>query len=364
MSCGEKTLISDMAEILYIKTADSSFIKLDEEILSRNFSVKSFLMNHNGKYNYFISLIKMKLFLLKNIRPAKIVFIRFCDYYAAIIAVFCKLFNRKFVIVVGGYDAVHIPKYKYGAYQNKLRGWLVKFAYNNANLILPNNPTLILNYNDYDEEISRYEGVKHFAPKTKAEFKVIYNGFKTEFWTNLQELEKDEKTVLTVAYINNLKTFFLKGIDKFIEMAGIFKDCKFIIAGMSLKFAEQNNISIPENVLLIGKTDQKGLLSYYGKAKVFCLLSLTEGMPNVLCEAMLCKCIPVGSRVNSIPEIIGDTGFVIDKKDDKLIEEALRKALLSPLSLGAKAQSRIIENFSFEKREKELKETLSKILKK
>jgi len=42
----------------------------------------------------------------------------------------------------------------------------------------------------------------------------------------------------------------------------------------------------------------------------------------------------------------------------------LRKALLSPLSLGAKAQLRIIENFSFEKREKELKETLSTILKK
>lgn len=352
-----------MAEILYIKSANSTFIKLDEEILSRNFKVKTFLMNQTSKYDYFLSLIKMKFFLLKNITKSKIVFIRFCDYYAAIIALFCKLFNKKFVIVVGGYDAVHIPKYKYGAYHNKFRGWCVKFSYKNAHYILPNNPTLIYNYNDYDDEIARYEGVKYFVPNTKAVFKVIYNGFKTDFWIDNQNFTKDNNMVLTVAYVNNLKTFFLKGIDKFIEMAKIFKDNKFVIVGMSSKFVEQNGFVITENVELIEKTDQIGLQNYYRKAKVFCLFSLTEGMPNVLCEAMLSKCVPVGSRVNSIPEIIGETGFIINKNDSKLIEEALRSAISSPPKLGIEAQKRIINNFSFSRREQELKDTLSQMLK-
>jgi len=352
-----------MAEILYIKSANSTFIKIDEEILSRHFKLKTFLMNHGSKSKYLLSLLKMKFFLLRNISSSKIVFIRFCDYYAAIIALFCRLFNKKFVIVVGGYDAVHIPKYNYGAYQNKFRGWCVKFAYKNADYILPNNPTLIYNYNDYDDEIARYEGVKHFVPNTKAIFKVIYNGFKTDFWTENQDFTKDDKMILTAAYINDLKTYFLKGIDKFIEMAKIFKNNKFIIVGMSKKFTIQNEISIPENVELVDKTDQSGLLRYYRKAKVFCLFSLTEGMPNVLCEAMLCKCIPVGSKVNSIPEIIGDTGYIIEKNDNQLIEKALKNAISSPISMGIEAQLRILQNFPINKREQELKETLSQILK-
>jgi len=353
-----------MSEILYIKSANSTFIKLDEEILTRHFKVKTFLMNQTSKSSYLLSLMKMKLFLIINIFNSKLVFIRFCDYYAAIIALFCKIFNKKYVIVVGGFDAVHIPKYQYGAYQNKFRGWCVKYAYKNAHYILPNNPTLIYNYNDYDEEIARYEGVKHFVPNTKAVFRVIYNGFKINFWTENQNFTKDENMILTVAFINNLKTYFLKGIDKYIEMAKIFKDKKFVVVGMTKKFAELNDIFIPENVEMVEKTDQQGLLAYYRKAKIFCLFSLTEGMPNVLCEAMLCRCIPVGSRVNSIPEIIGETGFIINKNNNKQIENALQSAILSPVSLGIEAQSHILKNFPIERREKELKETLSKILKK
>ncbi len=352
-----------MADILYIKSANSSFIKLDEEILTKHFCVKSFLLNQKGLGNFFWSLIKMKIFLLVNIWSCQIIFIRFCDYYAAIIAIFCKIFNKKLVIVVGGYDAVHIPEYQYGAYHNKLRGWCVKFAFKNADLILPNNPTLIENINYYDNENIRKEGVKHFVPNTKAEFKVIYNGFKLDFWNKNTNFAKNENLAITVAFIDNYRTFQLKGIDSFIEMARIMPEKNFVIIGMSTDFAFQNKIEIPSNLKIIPQTNQQGLIEYYQKAKVFCLFSLTEGMPNVLCESMLCECIPVGSKVNAIPEIIGDTGFIIEKKDIALMKSALNQAFESDISLGELAKQRIIENFSFEKREIELVKTLKKYLK-
>lgn len=352
-----------MADILYIKSANSSFIKLDEEILTKHFRVKTFLLNQKGLGNFFWSLIKMKIFLLKNIWSCQIIFIRFCDYYAAILAIFCKIFNKKLVIVVGGYDAVYIPEYQYGAYHNKFRGWCVKFAYRNATLILPNNPTLVENTNSYDEKNIRKEGVKYFVPNTKAIFKVIYNGFKLDFWDKTTIFAKDENLAITVAYIDNYKTFLLKGIDSFIEMARIFTEKNFVIIGMSIDFANQNKIDIPSNLKLIPKMNQEGLIEYYQKAKVFCLFSLTEGMPNVLCEAMLCKCIPVGSHVNAIPEIIGNTGFIVKKKDLTLMKAALDQAFASDFSFGKMAKQRIIENYSFERRELELVKALKKYLK-
>ena len=57
------------------------------------------------------------------------------------------------------------------------------------------------------------------------------------------------------------------------------------------------------------------LLNYFQRAKVFCQFSFSEGLPNTLCEAMLCECIPVGSNVNGIPKAIGDYGYILQLKD-------------------------------------------------
>jgi len=73
---------------------------------------------------------------------------------------------------------------------------------------------------------------------------------------------------------------------------------------------------------------------------------------------------PCRSNVNAIPEIIGDSGYIIKKKDINLIKEALQKAFKSDLTLGELAKERIIKNFSFEKREVELYNTLKEYLKK
>ncbi|MBK7697247.1 MAG: glycosyltransferase [Saprospiraceae bacterium] len=52
----------------------------------------------------------------------------------------------------------------------------------------------------------------------------------------------------------------------------------------------------------------------YTKHKIFAIPSMTEGLPNTLCEAMLCGCIPVGSNIEVIAHIINDTGLTLISK--------------------------------------------------
>lgn len=89
---------------------------------------------------------------------------------------------------------------------------------------------------------------------------------------------------------------------------------------------------------------------------MFVQASITEGMPNTLCEAMLCECIPVGSNVNGIPDAIGNTGVIIKKRDVTELEAGVRRAL--KLISGKEAAKRIRENFSFDDREKKMIEVL------
>jgi glycosyltransferase involved in cell wall biosynthesis len=83
-------------------------------------------------------------------------------------------------------------------------------------------------------------------------------------------------------------------------------------------------------------------------------LSIMEGFPNALAEAMLCGCIPIGSNVSGIPFIIGDTGYILNKRDinelNLLVENVLndRKRDQFPVL----ARKRIEEHFSYDQRRK------------
>lgn len=350
-----------MIDFLYIKISNSSFIKLDEEILSRHFRTKSFLMNNRGIVAFIWSIVRLSYFLIVNLPFSKALYIRFADHYSFLPALFCKVFHKKLIVVVGGYDAVHIPEYGYGVYHSKIRGFCARYTFKQANLILPNNPTLVENINTFSNDYPRKEGVKHFVPDIKAPKHVVYNGFKANFWENFHFTDRNK--VLTVAFINDKKTFYLKGIDLFFKVAEKMPDIPFEMVGLNFNLVHKMKLNVPINVRLIPQTSADELKLLYNHAKVFALFSLTEGMPNVLCEAMLCGCIPVGSNVNAIPEIIGDTGIVVGKKDISILAEAISSALKLTKDAEEKARERILNNFTIERREQELISVLCPMIK-
>ena len=103
----------------------------------------------------------------------------------------------------------------------------------------------------------------------------------------------------------------------------------------------------------MGKLTPNELRDYYSRTQFYLQLSNFEGFGVAICEAMLCNCIPIVSDVNHLPTIIGDSGFVLKKRNLDMLNDLINVALKSDISnLEEKARDRIVNNFSTENRQK------------
>ncbi len=165
-------------------------------------------------------------------------------------------------------------------------------------------------------------------------FEVIYNGLEIEKYERLCEnirLKeefgiKDEKIILTggrLSFEKNLETFLY--IAKDIKKK--FRKIKFIIVGDGeekgklLKLTEK--LDLKEDVIFTGYRDD--LPDLIKISDIVVLISLWEGMPNLIIEGMLCKKAVICSQIGGGKEIIkdGEYGFLVDPKDKNRIKEKI-----------------------------------------
>lgn len=330
--------------ILFIYQVFGTFVKNDYEILKKHFPVREFYYKASKKLTVnLLSQIKMCIWLLKNIWKAKFVYIWFADYHSFLPILFAKILTKKSFLVLGGYDVTYIPELKYGSFSNPIRAFCAKFSMKNATL------NLAVSDNIEREALEK-------VPEAKV--KTIYTGYSKDKFL-LPKNEK-KKIILTVGSGDSLQRIRLKGIDFFVDVAKAMPKYKFIIIGVSndaLKYLKD----VPENVEILEKMEQNELIKFYQKSKVYAQFSMREGLPNAVCEAMLCGCIPVGFNSGGIPIAIGDCGFILKEKSvDKAIE-MIEKAMNSPESLGKKARERIMKNFSLEQRENKILSIIKEI---
>lgn len=322
--------------LLFVKKSDSTFVIQDEKILNKYFTVKSIKYGIEPGLKTIRNQIRLLIWLLKNIWSAKFIYIWFADYHSFLPVLFGKILRKKSILVLGGYDVTYIPEIKYGSFSNPLRAFCTKFSMRNATLCLP------VSDNIEKDALER-------VPKAKT--KIIYTGYSKDKF--LPSKMGKQKIVLTVGTGDSLQRLKIKGIDFFIEIARAMPIYKFVVIGISKNALKYLN-NIPNNVEILEKMEQNELIKFYQKAKVYTQFSMREGFPNVVCEAMLCECVPVGFNNGGIPIAIGDCGFILKERSvDKAIE-MIEKAMNSPRSLGKKARERITENFPLEKREEEI----------
>jgi glycosyltransferase involved in cell wall biosynthesis len=347
--------------ILYIKHANSTFIRQDEEILRKYYHVKPYLLHQNrGPLRYFLRLALLPFFILVNLR-SKMMITWFADYHAAIMAFMGKLLGMKTVIIAGGQEAVCYPELGKGVYRKKYRGVFAKYALRNASLILPNHESLIWHENYYYDPAGKKDGIRYYVPGIKTPMKIVFNGISEKKYFRDPGIAKDPAMVLTVG--GNMKgtnDFYNKGFDLFIELARMTPDLNFTMIGINKSFLpwvqENHQIAEIKNLkLILFFCPDEVLFENYNKATWYIQASITEGMPNTLNEAMLCGCIPIGSDVNGIPDAIGDTGIIVKKRDITALSNALAEARKLNTANQAIAQAK---KFSLENRERKMIEIL------
>lgn len=332
--------------ILYYYTKPTTFVKRDIEMLRHQYEVKEFSFFHPSKLYTPVLFLKQLLFILQYQSRAPLAFCMFAGYHSLLPAWVGKLTQKPFVIILGGTESVSIPSIGYGIINKGLIGKFAKWSYGLTSHFVPVHQTLVYSNNTYYQEEGQFQGIKHYVQNIQADFTVIHNGYDPEKFKR-KPVERLNNSFITVAHdLHKPHLRKLKGIDLILSVAPHLPDCHFTIVGLP----EYHDC--PVNVSLVPAINQNELIEQFSRHTFYFQLSLSEGFPNALCEAMLCNCIPVVSDVASMPEIVGDAGFVLKRRDldmlRKLISEEVMHADLETLS--ERAREAIISRYPLNKR--------------
>lgn len=167
---------------------------------------------------------------------------------------------------------------------------------------------------------------------------VVYNGIDRELFHAGAMAERDHSGAPLVLFVGNLLP--VKGPDVLVDACdrlarrGVRFECRLIGQGV-MKGAIERQIGergLADRVKLLGPQPLEELPAWYRRARVLVLPSHSEGVPNVVLEALACGTPVVATRVGGLPEIVGGEGLVAAGD-----AAALAAAIESALSRGREA---------------------------
>lgn len=338
-------------KIIFVTPSFQSFVKNDIRILSEEYRV---IVNHYNWNNKWLApaYMLMQLFaVLRNISGAKFIIVSFGGYWALWPTLLGKLFGKPTYIILHGTDCASIPEIGYGSLRKPLLKKVCGFSYRMASGLLPVSDSLAITENTYYiKGKTLQQGFRHFFPRLRTPHRVIPNGIDHEFWKPDPLCSREAGTFLSVF---SEAQFILKGGDLILQAAEHFPNCRFYFAGLDRPASLP---PWPDNVFFLGKLEPEQLKSYYNKSRFYFQLSIFEGFGCALCEAMLCGCIPIVSSVNQLPDIVGDSGYVLLGRNAVLLQEIIKKALASESTpeLQNMARTQVLSRYTLAMRKKNL----------
>ncbi len=350
--------MSKKEQLIFVAPVLNSFIKKDHDILSQEFEVVNNVYSWDKKVFTPLYLIQQFFYFLFKTPSCSAIVIEFGGYWSLLPTIFGKIYNKPTFIVIHGTDGCSLPSINYGSYRKTLLRIFCKYSFQFAHRLLPVSDSLMQIKNAYSNIKSEEDqGVLNHFPSIKTPHTTLYNGLDIDTWS-VDTVVKEAASFITV-FTN--PQFLRKGGDLILSIAEKNKHCKFYMAGMTRPNHVEN---ISDNVIFLGKLSVEELQTYYKKARFNFQLAVFEGFGLALCEGMLSQCIPIGSSVNAIPHIIGDTGYILEFKDIDQLQLIIDKALSdnNKDERGKQAQQRITELFPFEKRQERLIEIIKEAL--
>jgi glycosyltransferase involved in cell wall biosynthesis len=325
-----------MHRILFASTIYPPFIEEDELILRRHFEVDTIVASG------VVALLRLPLGVVRS----RLTLSWFGSVYAGYTVALARLTGKKSIVVVAGVDASKDREINYGIWLTPWKARFVRYAYRHADRVLAVDPFLA-------REVTR------LAAYDGANVRSIPFGFDGSRW---YPAGAKERCVVTIAACENRDRLRKKGIDKLFDAALRLPDVPFQVIGIREPLLSEIRTSVPRNVEIIPFLPRGELLPLLQRAAVYCQPSFTEGLPNALCEAMLCECFPVGTIAGGIPTAIGDTGLLVPYADQPGLVDALRRAVDAPPGAGRNARERILSEFTLERRERELVGVIRELL--
>lgn len=253
-----------------------------------------------------------------------------------LIACLLKLLGAKFNLIVSERNTTQ---------KIDRREKLKFFLYNWANRIVPNSQ-------------SQGDFVAKHYPNLSKKVKVITNYVNTNLFVPSKEesFAHDELRIICVGRLAPQKN-----IPVFMESLAMLKErkCHFRIDWYGQDFKNEYSQLCYNMIKKTGIEDvfffhpqSPEIIQRYQESDIFCLPSLYEGFPNVLCEAMCCGLPVVCSRVSDVPQIMEDgvNGFIFDPLNVADMAEKLEKMITLTMEernqMGARSREMAVSKFS------------------
>jgi glycosyltransferase involved in cell wall biosynthesis len=214
-----------------------------------------------------------------------------------------------------------------------------------------------------------------------AMFKVIYSGMQLEPFLNCKS-DNEFRKKLGIPYnapvIGTVARLFpLKGYKYFIptaaKIAKEFPNIKFLLVGNGIylnKLQKQvNKLGLKENFIFAGLIAPSRVYKYIAEMDILIHLSLREGLPRAVVQALASEKPAIGFKLDGTPEIIinGQTGYVLEAQDVEGVAKAAIEILKNPekaAQLGKNGRKFIRKKFDWRYMANELLNDYSQGLKK
>jgi glycosyltransferase involved in cell wall biosynthesis len=194
-------------------------------------------------------------------------------------------------------------------------------------------------WNYADAVVANSRGLKELALNTDSnlDIKVITNGISPEYLHIKKNFKKPELLkILSVGRLIDRKDYVtsLKAVS---EVYKTNKNIEFHIIGSGPKIEFLKHFSkisgIDKIVEFAGEiSNTNTLLKYYRESDIFLLTSLSEGMPNVILEAMAAGLPIISTDVQGTDELVKNNinGFIVKKNDFLEISKKIIKFIDNP----------------------------------
>ncbi|MEY2923527.1 MAG: hypothetical protein RLZZ337_67 [Bacteroidota bacterium] len=346
------------SRVLLLCPKKNTFVLRDLEILRSIFiEVDLVVLPTESKLKLIPLLLKSLYQSVFRLRKYNIIASWFVGYHSVLPFVFGKLYGKKTIAFLGGTECHNFPEFNYGNYRKNLYAFVTHQSLRFSDIILPVHESLIFSFITYDKVTFPEQGILAFNKQLNGIIEELYCGFELQKQWDVST--KIPNSFLTVSSQLYGMDYTRKGVDMTILLAKTFPNYSFTIVGNG--YSGEN---LP-NLRVLDAISYNELIDVYIKHQFYLQLSVAEGFPNALAEAMLYGCIPIGSSVFGIPFIIGDTGFILNSRSmaecTKLIASVVELHGDKKRELANRASGRIQTHFTFQKRKTNLLSVLNEV---